>query len=180
MKILLSAKHWYIFTMFFGLQIVYRIIMVIDTTKNPERVSFYLSFQPLIVTLSGLFFFMWMWEVVISLYLKLKVKKPIDLKVFRIAYVYTAVYILVAGCYILFFDGGVLIALHLAAIVALVYCLLFVVRLLKAVELGHFPKPSEYFGDFLLLLFFPIGIWILQPRINSIFSSSVASSEVNI
>ncbi|MBX2969529.1 MAG: hypothetical protein KF803_09150 [Cyclobacteriaceae bacterium] len=180
MNTLLSAKHWHIFTIVFGVQLVYRIILVISTTKNPEMISFYLSFQPLIVTLSGLVFFMWMWKVAVSLYLQLRDKELIDVKSFKIAYVYTTVYILVAGCYILFFDGGVLIAFHLAAIFALVYCLFFVIRLLKAVELGHFPKISDYFRDFLLLLFFPIGIWIIQPRINSIFPSSGGSPEVTI
>jgi hypothetical protein len=46
--------------------------------------------------------------------------------------------------------------------------LAFPVRVLKSIELEREAKFGDYLGDFFLILFFPIGIWFLQPRIRKI------------
>jgi len=42
----------------------------------------------------------------------------------------------------------------------------FPVRLLKIIETGDDVDINDYFGDIFLLIFWPIGIWIIQPRLN--------------
>lgn len=49
---------------------------------------------------------------------------------------------------------------------ALLYCTAFPVRLLNTIEKEREVTFSEYILDFFLVIFFPIGIWILQPRMN--------------
>jgi hypothetical protein len=51
------------------------------------------------------------------------------------------------------------------------YSLYFIAKELKSVELQKPVTFSDFAGEFFLLWFFPIGIWIIQPRINKIFES---------
>jgi hypothetical protein len=77
--------------------------------------------------------------------------------------------------YFLFIVKGVFpesIVFHLLQLVFLasyVYCHIYVSRLLKSVELGKRVQVADFFGDFILILFFPIGVWIIQPRVNKLF-----------
>jgi hypothetical protein len=48
--------------------------------------------------------------------------------------------------------------------IAIINC--FPVRLLKIIEKGDNIDINDYFGDIFLLIFWPIGIWLIQPRLN--------------
>lgn len=56
--------------------------------------------------------------------------------------------------------------LSLAALCSLLYCIFYMARLLKTVEYERPVAGSDCIGDFLRILFFPIGIWNIQPRLN--------------
>jgi len=48
------------------------------------------------------------------------------------------------------------------------YCLVFTTKSFKMLELNRKVKYSDY-GDFFLgILFFPIGIWFIQPKLNKL------------
>lgn len=51
---------------------------------------------------------------------------------------------------------------------AVIYVFLFPARVLKSVEIRNKASFSEYIGYVLMMVFWPIGIWFLQPRINKI------------
>jgi peptidoglycan/LPS O-acetylase OafA/YrhL len=51
---------------------------------------------------------------------------------------------------------------------ACLHFLIFPVRALRSIEKGTKASVSECIGDFLLIVFLPIGIWFLQPRINKV------------
>ncbi|TCC96167.1 hypothetical protein EZ449_22435 [Pedobacter frigidisoli] len=51
---------------------------------------------------------------------------------------------------------------------AILYCLAFPVKLLKCIETGKEVSLGQYIGDFFLVLFLPVGIWFLQPRVNKV------------
>ncbi|MNL47293.1 hypothetical protein D3C87_1700740 [compost metagenome] len=63
-----------------------------------------------------------------------------------------------------------IIPLHLFSIFCLIYTLYFNAKSLKAVETRKPVTFSDFAGEFFLLWFFPVGVWIIQPRINKIFS----------
>ena len=63
-----------------------------------------------------------------------------------------------------------IIPLYLFPIFCFLYCICFIAKSLKAVELQRPVALSDYVWEFLLFLFFPIGVWLIQPRINKIFS----------
>lgn len=52
------------------------------------------------------------------------------------------------------------------ALFTLFYCLSFMARAIVQLERGRRITSSEYFSEFIMAVIFPIGIWLLQPRIN--------------
>lgn len=65
---------------------------------------------------------------------------------------------------------AVFIPLHLFSIYCMLYCLYFISKELKIVEIQQdVTSFNDFAGEFFLLWFFPVGIWFLQPRIHKIF-----------
>jgi len=48
----------------------------------------------------------------------------------------------------------------------------FVARNLSQLEIGRRAAFSDYAGYFPFLWFYPIGIWIIQPKINRFYEAS--------
>jgi len=61
---------------------------------------------------------------------------------------------------------AVIIPLHLFSMFCIFYCLYFVAKTIKTVELQREVTFSDFIGEFFLVWFHLIGVWILQPRIN--------------
>jgi hypothetical protein len=51
----------------------------------------------------------------------------------------------------------------------LFYCLRFVAKTLTLAETGKPASFYDYAGPFFLLWFYPVGIWIVQPRVNRLY-----------
>jgi hypothetical protein len=58
------------------------------------------------------------------------------------------------------------------------FCIYFNAKLIKSVELKKEAKFEEFIGDFFLILFFPIGIWLIQPRLNKIVTNSTNTNRL--
>ncbi|MBX0333354.1 hypothetical protein K3G39_08885 [Pontibacter sp. HSC-14F20] len=56
----------------------------------------------------------------------------------------------------------------LYGIFALLHLFAFPAKVLKSLELNRKAHFSDYAGDFFLFLFWPIGVWVIQPRANKI------------
>ncbi len=65
---------------------------------------------------------------------------------------------------ILFWTSGICLLVMLAVFNS------YPAKALNAVEKGTDIDINDYFGDTLALVFWPIGIWFIQPRINRIES----------
>ncbi len=61
---------------------------------------------------------------------------------------------------------------HFFAMFCSFYVLYFASKTLKAAEVRRSVGFGEYAGEFFLMLFFPIGIWFLQPRITRLFEDN--------
>jgi hypothetical protein len=53
------------------------------------------------------------------------------------------------------------------------YCIYFASKSLKTVELQRTVTFKDYVAEFFLFLFFPIGVWFIQPKINKIFNETL-------
>lgn len=94
------------------------------------------------------------------------------LGLFRFALIYPVLYL--SG--VLVFSPGplatlglVVFPLHLLAVLCMFYLLSFVSKNLVLAQTGKDVTFYDYAGPFFLLWFFPIGIWIVQPRMNRLY-----------
>jgi len=60
---------------------------------------------------------------------------------------------------------------HFFCMFCIFYCLYFNAKALKAAEWQRPVTFSDFAGEFFMIWFFPVGIWILQPRINKLFEN---------
>lgn len=58
---------------------------------------------------------------------------------------------------------------QLLCIFSFFYCNFFIAKALVSNELGRQADVSDYLSVFFYLILFPIGIWLVQPRINTVF-----------
>jgi hypothetical protein len=61
------------------------------------------------------------------------------------------------------------IPLQLVFMIGKFYCFYFAAKLIKSAETGTEARFEDFTKEFILLLFFPIGLWFIQPRINKLY-----------
>jgi len=69
-------------------------------------------------------------------------------------------------------------SLFLFALFCMFYCLNFTAKSLRAVELQRPVVFGDYIIEFIFIWFYPLGVWIIQPRINEIFAEPVKDESV--
>jgi len=189
MKFFLKLKHWQIFTMIFGLPILLRIAFILTFFTSQSgllEVDPYLnilSFFALI--LSTLVFFFWLWSVGIEL--KRKIPSQYQFKNTKFIIAFWSIFMIIFIVFIRFvvafgtdifnqdlmsFSFLILFAyvlfLFSIILIPLSYCIYFAAKIIATLELNKKLKFSEFLNEFFLLLFFPIGIWVIQPKINAL------------
>ena len=182
MQAFLRLKAWQLFLLLFGVPVgLQMVVMGALFTRQPEPLGIA---GLVLVTFLGLGLMLaWFYTLGTSLHSRLPTTAPMSLTRFRLAVLLPAVYVsLLLAFGVLASRGGppdsvpvglivLFVALHLLSMACLFYCLYFTAKAFKTVE-RQAPVPvSEYLGELFLLWFFPIGIWVLQPRINRLFSA---------
>lgn len=181
MKKLLSLKHWQLFLLLIGIPLVLESIAIglIIATKDPTALFMVV---PIMMIGSTGVFFGWFWALGTNLHAKLPLGVKMNLTRFKVFLLIPAIYI---GLISIFIFGAfktiphkgemnwqiipVIFPLHFFAMFCIFYCLYFIAKEIKAVELQRPVTFSDFAGEFLLIWFYPIGIWIIQPRINKLF-----------
>jgi hypothetical protein len=196
MNLFLRAKHWQLFSLTFGIPILLEIIMMSQMFSHMMRhpgavpdvvdVFSYFKIFPFIMLLFMGVLLGWQWSVAVGM--QKMVPAAIKMKVtkFKVFFFIPVVYITLIIIAIFFafsyynsssaVDFGfsifipflVIVPLHLFSMFCLFYCLYFVAKTLKTVELQREVTFNDFVGEFFLSWFFPIGVWILQPRINKL------------
>ena len=176
----LKAKHWQIFLITYGLPFLIQAIMIPMTIMGSNPMIMFKIFPIMMILFIG-GFFGWFWSIAIGLQqvipdeIKLKVKK------FKI-------FLIIPFAYIIFFLGFLMISfnigglnpgifaliivpLHLFSMFCIFYCMYFVAKTFKTAELQRKVTFGDYAGEFFMIWFFPIGIWIVQPKINKMIAN---------
>lgn len=181
MKILLTLKHWQLFTILFGLPF----IMVLTTggitiaTQTPAILIY--TFIVMIIYI--LMFLSWFYILGTNLHKRLPATVKMKVTTFKtfvfIPFIYIClllpilITILVSVSNHSSFSPYIfllIIPLHLFSMFCIFYCLYFISKALKSTEMQRLAMSEDYIAEFFLFWFFPIGIWILQPRINKLFA----------
>jgi hypothetical protein len=190
----LKAKHWQLFLLLFGIPMAFEIYIMFtimsdewDPFRNPESASNPFLFFPIMMLFMLGTFFGWFWSIGVGLQPKLPKEIKMNAAFFKwsvwIPFGYTTALSLWAGILVtnvfntsrrgygpgpIMASGGILLILHLFAMFCIFYDMYFAAKTLKSVELQREAKFSDFAGEFFLIWFFPIGIWIIQPRVNQL------------
>ena len=191
MTIFLRAKHWQLFILTFGLPFLIEIIFMLRmfVTIASGRVNGLdmgaFTLFPIIMLLCMGTMFGWFWSVAIGLQSKIPQNIKMNVTLFKVFFFIPLVYLIGLCCFIgsvfgsMVGTGGqpnqsvfslfmVIVPLHLFSMFCIFYCLYFVAKTIKTVELRREVTFSDFGGEFLMIWFFFIGVWIIQPRINKI------------
>jgi len=195
MEIFLRAKHWQLFLLTFAIPFMLQIVMMAsifshllhqpNNVPDVTEVFSYLKLLPVIIVLYMGTLFGWQFSVATGLQKMVPAGVHMKVKKFKIFFFIPIVYIAlilifvsfilstgfsnsptVAYGFYVFIPFLVIIPIHLFAMFCIFYCLYFVAKTFKTVELQREVTFSDFVGEFFLVWFFPIGVWIIQPKIN--------------
>lgn len=192
MNIFLKAKHWQLFILTFGLPMIFQVfvmssmILGIENQTEPEVTSMlsFMAFFPLVMLVFVIVYYGWFWSVAIALQNKLPEDVSMKVKKFKIFFFIPFIYILLLILIIAVAISGLfpsyinqdfniiisiiaaIIPLHLFSMFCILYSMYFVAKTIKTVELQKEVKFEDFVGEFFMIWFYPVGVWILQPKIN--------------
>lgn len=122
----------------------------------------------------------WIWSIANGLHSKLPDDVKLNIRSFRMYFLFAMGYCLFLSCWLsyIIFAGeqlnaieipgllGLLLSLHLLSMICIVMGIRFAAKTIKSIELGRMAKFNDYIAEFFLIWFSPVGVWILQPRLN--------------
>ncbi len=179
---LLRARHWQIFVVTMGAMVLGQLAVVSSFPASPASPEDFQSTVRLlgIVTVVFMILFMsWFWAMGSFLNpLAPPYQRP-RIGMFRFALIYPGLYVGVFLAVFALRSGlpALLVPFHLFAVFCMFYNVYFVSKTLVLAETGKRVSFYDYAGSFFLLWFFPVGVWIIQPRINRLFMARPPGSE---
>mgnify|MGYP000657497744 CR=1 FL=1 len=188
----LTAKHWQLFSLMVGVPFVTQFIMMgtmfldvfLETSQNEADIFSFYKFFPLIILFYMGMLFGWFWAIAIGLQNMIPESVKMKTNKFKIFFFIPVIYIfcitlLLSGFLNGMFQnvtepsfeilgalGGIIFPLHILSMFGVFYCLYFVAKTIKTIELQKEVSFGEFAGEFFLLWFYYVGIWIIQPKIN--------------
>ena len=160
MKFILRLKHWQVFLILIAGLFISN--FEIENNKTLTTILFLIGMTT---------YFSWILFVGHALYQLLPEKIELNYNLFLInSFIWLTSYIFV----MVISDGqgmtfsGVEALPGFYVFFAFLYFLMFPARALKSIEKDRKADIGECIGDFFLIVFLPIGIWFLQPRINRV------------
>jgi hypothetical protein len=177
MGILMRLKHWQLFFLTFGLfAAAFIALSIIDLGEifNDGLLIRMIFFVQTLCLVTANF---WLFAVGTRLHKKYYYNSFMML-IFRLAIYFSTFYQIsriVIFPSVPYFDNGLGMLGLVISVGGTIYCTYFAAQLLTSVEKQRDTAFSEFIGDFLLFIFYPIGVWWLQPRINKIFDRDHSS-----
>ena len=164
MKIFFLLKNWQLFLLSFVLP---NLISSFNFFENKNQDFKMISMLIIIFSIFG-----WIWSVVNVLYRKLPTKETFNIWKFRIIFLMTIsilIWILWKVENNLIKNNVLLLILGVFTYLGfMIYLVLTTAKTIKSVELQKEVSIQDSFLDAILIWIFPLGIWIIQPRINAL------------
>ncbi|APA63065.1 hypothetical protein [Maribacter sp. 1_2014MBL_MicDiv] len=192
----LRLKQWQLFIVMLGLPIIYQLFFIFEifgsriqpmevvgeegVTQVLNERYFHFDFLPYVLILFSLVFFGWFWSIAIGLQKNIPVEIEMKVKRFKaffiIPLVYTIVFMMfIGGLFSGMFTYGfsnstwflvIILPLHLFSMFCIFHTIYFVAKTIRTAELQRVVTFGDFAGEFFLLWFYIIGIWIIQPKVN--------------
>ena len=185
MKKLLTLKHWQLFCLLIVLPFILQLIHWSIAIVTMDMKWFFLLF-PLVTLLCMAVYLGWIYTLGTQLVKKLPPGVRMNIGVFKILLAIPAIYITSIAVMIGFLPEmpalasdedamktiQLILPLHLFSMFCMFYSIYFNAKALRSAELKRKVSFSDFTGEFFLFWFFPVGIWLLQPRINKLFEAA--------
>lgn len=155
--------------------------------ENTEHILNTFSLFPVIMIPFTFVFFGWFWSIVIGLQKRIPLELRLNTKKFKFFFFFPLVYILFLTLYISstfyglkpgsFQFGGWVVAiifpLHFFSMFCMFYIMYSAAKAIKTAELQRKVNFGDCVGEFFMLWFYIIGIWIIQPRLNRLIKGEI-------
>lgn len=192
MTALLRLKHWQLFLLVYGPYVLLIGMVAIAIAGDFENSGFQYATQ-FAVSVSFVAKFLWQVALAKELQAKLPGDQRLHIPFFWTFLLLQFLYVISIRIYVVmlmdkpelmqegafgdFFAAmessaiGPISASTLLSWACLIYFSNVLAKLLSMVETQSDVMFGDYIGTFFLLIFFPIGVWFVQPRINKLFGS---------
>lgn len=190
----LKAKHWQIFILTFGIPMIFQFVALVSIfanfrildKPNPEEMFNNIKFIPFLLLLFFGLLFTWFWAVGTGLQKKIPENAKMKTNLFKVFLFIPIIYMLILGIALRYTVNGLfqvdaksnmvlilvlfcaIFLLHLFSVFCILYCIYFVARTIKTAELQRTVTFSDFIPEFFMVWFSPVGIWVIQPRINKL------------
>lgn len=203
----LKAEHWQLFVIGFGVPFVLQMVLFRELFQAMEALAYIMEtagdispsfeiprtliFVPIIMLLTIGVQAGWLWSVVIGLenklpkgmyhssntLFKISLFAPVITFLLTMYMMYDVMNSAITG--IIPNIGGffLLFPLSFFSVFGMFYVVYFAAKRIKTVELQQIPRFEDWILEFFLIAFFPIGIWILQPRINELYEGHIVEND---
>jgi hypothetical protein len=185
----LKAKHWQIFSITIGapllLQMAFGVYLVLHfgAADDPSEEAIFNSFKVVFALMFVFIAFIlgYFWSIGYGLQKLVPEDLKSNLKFFLLSLVLPYIYFLIYQLVFLeaFMSGNfdmrilsIIAPFQIVAMAGVLYSIYFMAKTFKTAEVQKKVTFNDFAGEFFMLLFFPIGIWIIQPRINRMVESS--------
>jgi hypothetical protein len=168
----LRAKHWQLFLFLFGMFCVAGFTLF-RTTPSAEGLGGVGLLSWVLVGLAEFSFLAWVWSLGSFLSSIVQPDLRLNAGFFRFALICPLIYLF---AFAVFFQSRlvllfpVIFLLHLFAVFCTFYSLYFVSKSPVLAQRSGPASVCNYVGSFFLFWFFPIGVWIVQPRVNRLYA----------
>ncbi|OYU95803.1 MAG: hypothetical protein CFE21_11745 [Bacteroidetes bacterium B1(2017)] len=181
MTFFLKLKHWQLFGLLLGIPMLFQFVTVSTFIKS-ENILTLLSILSVVMVITMCIFLAWFYSLGTNLHKKLPPTVSMNLTLFKILLLFPLLYLVSITVFMLtmlptlgvgsrpnFLPFSAIFVVHFFSMFCIFYCLYFNAKALKSVEWQKPVTFGDFAGEFFLIWFFPIGVWILQPRINELF-----------
>lgn len=178
MKVFLKIRHWQLFAIFFVIPVIimFAVPEEVILDDSPENIKISVIIMGIYVAI----LMSWIWTLGINLYKRAPTST--NFKTELIFFVASFCFIVADVIFIFWtvvnfanktelpsFLFPTLVIGHLITFICVFYCSSFLAKMLKVNELKRPVHRREWFGDAMLFVFYLIGVWNIQPRINRLF-----------
>jgi len=188
MKLFLQARHWQLFILMFAIFTLFHIVSMHIMLSNitapatyDESIVSFMNYSPLLTVVALLILLGWIWSIAVGLQTKVPPIAKMKINRFKIFFFCPLLYMLGLYAFVLYTVDhrieniittlALVIPLHFFSMFCLLHNFYFAAKTLKTVELQREVVFSDFAAEFFLLLFYPAGIWIIQPRLNALSKS---------
>lgn len=182
MRKYLLAKHWHYFIAAFILPLSILTLGILLPFYVLNGATIFIA-VPLSILVSQMVLYFWLWNIGKMLFDKTPFYISKEYVVFKWLIIIPASFILFISFFLLigaavlgmgyfsfsttlFSSMIIILPLWILLLLTKLYCFYFAAKVLKSSELQRNVQLFDFLGDFLLFVFFPIGIWFIQPRLN--------------